>query len=372
MFVSFLGLGQGGGNIVDEAAKRGIYSAAINFSQRDLDSLEYVENKLKAIGSEGIGKQRKEALHLMNNNWDLTTKFVQEHFSHPSIEIIFVPFSTAGGSGSGIAPVLISLLKEMMPNKVFVAMPIIPDIDESFLNQKNCLETFEDILEIDVCILPIDNQKVRKELKTTGKNMLYKKVNSSVIDIIEDVVSFTDKNSKYGVLDKKDLKSVFMTKGIATIGKTEIANLSGQFNLIDESFAQYIHNSWRDSIFADIEEGGNIKSAGIVFEGQEILMEYLNLKSIFSIFENKMPINLYEGYYTGNKGTVLTILTGLSVCKTRLDVIDQSLSQTNSLMRNFNSNETYKSNSLSEVENLSQNKKEKVKDISSIINKFKR
>ncbi len=139
------------------AASRGFHAASINYSQRDLDSLENIELKLKLVGSEGIGKIRSEAIRLMNNNWDLAINFVKENFSHSSIEIIFVPFATGGGSGAGIAPVLLSLLQETLPGKVFVAMPIIPDLSEAFTTQRNCLETFEDISYLNMCILPVDN-----------------------------------------------------------------------------------------------------------------------------------------------------------------------------------------------------------------------
>ena len=33
MFISFLGLGQGGSNIADEAASHGFYTSSINYSQ---------------------------------------------------------------------------------------------------------------------------------------------------------------------------------------------------------------------------------------------------------------------------------------------------------------------------------------------------
>lgn len=54
----FLGVGQAGGNIANHAAKIGYRSIAINYSQRDLESLDQIEQKLKLVGSEGVGKKR--------------------------------------------------------------------------------------------------------------------------------------------------------------------------------------------------------------------------------------------------------------------------------------------------------------------------
>ena len=99
MFISFLSLGQGGGNIADEAAKRDFYTASINFSQKDLDSLEHVSKKLKLVGSEGIGKFRNNAVDLMDNNWDLATNFVKENFHILQLRLFLFHFQLLEGVG---------------------------------------------------------------------------------------------------------------------------------------------------------------------------------------------------------------------------------------------------------------------------------
>lgn len=372
MFIGCLGLGQCGGNISDEFAKRGFYSAAINFSAMDLESLEHVDKKLTLIGSEGIGKQRAEAMTLMNNNWDLALNFVKEHFSHSSIEIIFVPFATSGGSGSGMSPILLQLLTESMPEKTFVAIPVIPSKDEAFTNQKNCLETFEDLSTLEIAILPIDNDKAKSTLSNIGKNHLYKKVNEYVVSMIEQLVSYTDKHSKHGVLDKKDLKNVFRTAGLCAIAETEIIGLSNKFDLSEKGVSSVIQESWKTSLFADIEYDQILTSA-FIFDGQERLMDLLNLNSVFSPFGNIMPISLYEGYYTQEKGgKVITVLSGLSWCNSRLKEIDQIIMETNETFQHLNQSPIYKSK-LSEISlPFPKKEKKKVNDISSIINKFKR
>jgi tubulin-like protein CetZ len=373
VFIGVIGIGQAGGNIADEFAKKGFYSAAINFSAKDLESLEHVEKKLLLIGSDGIGKQRSNAISLMNNNWDLALNFVKENFAHSSIDIIFVPFATGGGSGSGVSPVLLQLLVESMPDKVFVAMPIIPDKQESFIAQKNCIETFEDLSTLDVCIMPIDNEQARYTLSNVGKNHLYNKVNEYVASIIEKLVSYSDKHSKYGVLDKKDIKSIFSHKGLCTIAETELICLSNKYDISEQGIANNVQDSWKTTLFADIEYD-QILCSGFVFDGQERLMELLNVESIFSPFGNKKPISLYEGYYTQEKGgKVITVLSGLSWCNTRLKEIDQIILQTSEVFQQLPQSPIYKSK-LSEI-SLPFTKiqeKKKVNDISSIIKKFKR
>lgn len=375
MFFSFLGLGQAGGNVAEEAAKRGYYSAAINFSQVDLDSLNYIENKLRLIGSEGIGKQRKNAISLMSNNWDLATNFVKENFSHPSIEIIFVPFSTSGGSGSGIAPVLLSLLTETMTDKVFVAMPILPDRTETYVNQRNCIETFEDISKLDICILPIDNDKAISKVNKLGKNLLYKNVNKWVIDMIDKILLYTEKQSNLSVIDKKDLKAILQTPGLSTISEVDISSLNESINLSTKDTSEKIRNSWNSGLFANIEEKSHIVSAGFIFDGQEKLMSCIDVHEIYSNFNNKMPLNLFEGLYLGEKGKVISILAGLSWENKRFEKIKNLIMEIEKTFDEIKMNREFDSKITSETNNLtsiSAPKQKKVNDISSIIKKFKR
>lgn len=368
MFISFLGLGQAGGNIADEAAKNGFYSAAINYSVRDLESLEHLELKLKLVGSEGIGKERGEAIRLMQKNWDLATNFVKENFSHSSIEVIFVPFSTAGGSGSGIAPVLLEMLIELMPEKVFVALPILPDITESYISQKNCLECIEDLSQLNICTLPIDNEQFRANLHQFGKNILYKTANQKIIELIKQVEQYTEQSSKYGVFDKRDLKLLFQTKGFATIAQCTIPQYQ---DLSESMISNVIHESWQQSPFTNIEYT-QIINAAVIYDGEERFMSLLHHQKTFSSFTNKMPLHLYEGYYTSSNNIITTILTGLTLPNNRLSIIEKKIAETTDQLSNIQTQTVYKSNVKTVSFNATTHKKEKIKDISSLINKFKR
>lgn len=121
MTIAFLGIGGAGGNLADLASERGFHSTAINFSQGNLNSLENVKYKLKLIGSDGAGHDRNLAIELMSQHYDMVINFVKDHFNNESNQIIFVTFSCGGGTGSGVAPILLDLLSATMPDKTFVA-----------------------------------------------------------------------------------------------------------------------------------------------------------------------------------------------------------------------------------------------------------
>ena len=92
--IAVIGLGQAGGNIANLFAEKGVLSAAINYSSKDLETCNQVPHKLKLHGSEGVGKQREEAIRLLHNNHESVLLFIKEHFSNLSIEAILIVFST--------------------------------------------------------------------------------------------------------------------------------------------------------------------------------------------------------------------------------------------------------------------------------------
>ena len=374
MFIGFLGLGQCGGSICDVASREGLVTGVINYSLQDLNSLKYAQNKLHLVGSEGVGRSREVAMSLMESNWDLATNFVKTHFSHPSIKLIFVPFASGGGSGSGIAPVLLSMLTQLMPEKTFVAMPILPDLQEVYKNQINCLQLFENLTKIDVSILPLDNERGRASLSNVGRVGLYSHMNEKVVNLIKSIAKYTDTPSPYSVLDKNDLINIFKVKGLATISECTINTNSDNFNQSQSELVTKIQESWNKSLFSEIETEKIIHS-GIIIEGNRYLIENLNSNSLFSVFKNTSPVALYEGIYENNEeNRVISILSGLSICKNRLNKIEELIENKHGDVLNFEQNSDSYTSKIKPVFATKTNHEkpvQKVNDISDLIKKFK-
>ena len=312
--IGFIGLGAAGGNMVDEASLKGIPSVAINYSQKDLDSLEHVENRLKLLGSEGAGKNRDEAIRLMERNWERSINFVKEHLSSPSIEVIFVCFAAGGGSGSGIAPLLLDLLLNEMEDKTFVAVPILPEQSEAMVAQMNAIMASEELSKLGICVLPVDNQKVRDVKPQAGKSQLYKITNYCLVQSIIDLTSYTELESKSGILDQKDLRTIWDTKGTALISVVQNINASSDITRL-------IQDSWKHSIFVT-PEYRNVMKAGIVLDGKKELLEKVQMRDIFDAFQDGMPAELFEGYYHFQEGLCFTVLSGMPWYRSRMRVME--------------------------------------------------
>jgi cell division GTPase FtsZ len=321
--LGIVGIGAAGNNIADEFAKRGVQSIAINFSARDLEALEHVEERLVLVGSEGVGKVRESATKLMENNWESAIEFVKKHMSMPSIEVILVTFSTGGGSGSGSSPLLIEMLQSEMPDKTFVSCPILPDLSEVMVSQMNTLSTLEELSDLSVYTLPIDNEKTKEKYGMLPKNKIYRITNESFVDLILKVVSYTERYSKQGVLDRKDLLQIFKTSGVGVISEVNLTDLAN-LRLSHSDVANKIQNSWLISMFSEVNFN-KIYSAGIIFDGNEDFFNLINYKEIFDVFDT-MPVELFEGNYFENKRVeVISIIGGLDWIHQRIKLIENEI-----------------------------------------------
>lgn len=368
--LGIVGVGAAGGNIADIATEKGIKSVAINYSHQDLESLSNVEDKLALNGSEGVGKDRDSAIRLMENNWESAVKFVKEQMSAPSIEVIIVTFSTGGGSGSGVSPLLIDMLRNEMTDKAIVAAPILPDLSEVIVNQLNTLSVFEELENMDVCILPIDNEKVKQKYKTTSKSKLYEKTNAEFIKLLIKILSYTGKTSKNGIIDSKDLLQLFNTPGISLISESIIGDIS-KITVSDKGFTEKIQEGWENSMFADLEYD-QILRASVIFDGQESLMQYLNYDQIFERFNN-LPIDLFEGNYGNSKlCRVISILSGLSWITTRLQKINQEIERKQEGVELATSNKNKTQNRFKELNAKIRKPNSQKKNANDILNLYRR
>ena len=361
-----IGLGQAGGNIANLFSERGVPSLAINYSSKDLETCSHIEHKLKLIGSEGVGKQREEAVRLFHNNYESAIAFVKEHLSQPSIEVILIIFSTAGGSGSGISSILSELLINEMPDKTFVICPILPTVSECITAQLNTLDTLTSLSDLDACIVPLDNSKCTLK---DGIGKSYKSVNESFANSILTIFNYTNMHSVNGNFDSRDLRTLLSTKGFVSIGECDISKLTNEgVQLNEEKVTAQIQQSHVTSIYTSPSHGQIIR-AGLICDVQENLMRYINVSSILNQFSNQ-PLDVFEGYHHEQKGRVMSIYTGLTFNQARLNEIEQLATQQ---IETFQS--TLKSTSitvnrptLNGANSLTKNKKA----ISDILNKHKK
>lgn len=376
MGISIIGIGGAGGNVANLWAKKGYLAGAINFSEKDLESLDHVDYKCRLIGSDGVGHVREEAIRLVSEHPEMAIDFIKNHFANQKNDIIIFTFATGGGSGSGIVPILLEICVNKFTDNTFVAMPIIPSQSESVIAQLNTIKALEELNNSNVCVLPIDNQQIKTKLNSAAKHKIYEYSNSTVVELLDKLQSFTDMYSQRGNFDSKDLINLFSTPGFATISETDITKIKAneEFQLSNENVSKIIQNSWKNTIFVPISYEKVFRSA-FILQGQEQLLEFIDYDNVYSTFKNGSPLDIFEGIYPDKNGYIMTVLVGLSNCDQRIEVIESIINDKKEGITNILNNDnkfTVKQSTSDIMMSLKKPNKKPTKSMSDILSQYKR
>ncbi|WP_318502409.1 cell division protein FtsZ [Bacillus sp. T3] len=316
--IGILGIGQAGGNIAEFASASGFQSALINTNKRDGMVNTKVEKKYFVQGYIGAGQDRSIGLRAVHDHYQEMIEFVKKSFKN--IKLLLVAFSTDGGTGSGMSPILIDLLIDQLPDVKVGAIAVVPERNVLAGNRINTAECLEELSKIDsiASVFLVDNDQVRKLNPQSSKQQIYQYANQQVIEAINNVFKVTQKSSVFGNFDETDLLNILSTRGVTLICQTPITGANTTADVTAK-----VQKSWLHSIFCPVEAQGVIR-AGLIYDGPETISKLINVPAIFEKVGE--PLQLFEGtYFTETDPTITTILSGLSFPSRRLQSLEETL-----------------------------------------------
>ncbi len=316
--IGILGVGQAGGNIAEIASTMGFQTALINTNQRDGAVNTRVEKKYFVPGFNGAGQDRSIGLRAVHEHYRDMIDFVKKSFKN--INLLLVAFSTDGGTGSGMSPLLIDILLDQLPTINIGAIAIVPErnvLAGNRINAAECIEQISKIVGISSVFL-VDNDQMRKVNPQSSKQQIYLSTNRQVMEAINYVLQVTQKSSLYGNFDEKDLMNILNTRGVTTISSATVTDAKTAADISSK-----IQRSWAHSIFCPVDTVGVIR-AGLIYEGPETVSKLINVPAIFEGIGE--PVELFEGTYISETDPTITmILAGLSFPRRRLQSLEESL-----------------------------------------------
>jgi len=238
-----IGVGMGGSRMCDILSKRLTTVSEknepfyINISSDELNIFNSTseKNKIRIGNIDGAGKNREVALAAFGSDFDYSNfiETVKQRVIDDNIDIITISFSTSGGTGSGIAPVLVRMISEVVENRKLVdrdiyvmGIALLPSFNEGISAFRNTLLTINDI-----------NKGINKGnryflVKNDGKegsNFTEKceAVNASAAALITKYFKGTYQISTLGVLDMNDRMMGLAIPGLHALSKLEDCSVSG-------------------------------------------------------------------------------------------------------------------------------------------------
>ena len=281
--VLFVAVGQAGSNITKEFENLGYNVFYINTSYDDLKPLETDDNKVYHIkNAQGCAGNRDKAINYAIDCYDEMMQEIDTRY--PTCDIVYICFSCGGGTGSGIAPILLDLISTKNPNKYYGAVAILPHKSESILKHSNARENIKQLISIKDKLSSI-------HLLDNNKREDYLDINIEFSQLFDRFVEFNETSQK-GNIDGEELEILSTSNGNSVILEFE----SSEFKV---DLAKAIN----DSIYADWNS--DCSNLGVILEEGNSKIECL--ESIYEHFG--MPIT---DFTTFSKGQTLIIATGMS------------------------------------------------------------
>lgn len=294
--VAFIGLGACGSNIALLFQKKNYHTLFINGSEQDNRALTGARNILKLKGFDGCGGDREKAEEALANNLE-----VIEEIKKIKEKVIYLVFSTAGSTGSGLAPIMCDILEELNEeesfDKTICCIAVLPKRTEALqkhINAYNCIRELSEKDSIGSCIL-VDNNKMDS----------LEKINSTLVSTL-DLFFKEESFSSKGNVDLSERMKMIGQRGTFLLSAVCNGKAKG-VELLESLFTK--------NIFAPIEPDGVVEYLAVINSLEDGIDVNAIIKSV------GIPQNIFQGY--GAKKTI-TILAGLSFPITYLSEIREN------------------------------------------------
>ncbi len=290
--ILFVGIGQAGNNIVSEVLKtnkryNGLF---INTSNDDIKSIDNAKNIFIVPAAGGTARDRDKAKDYVKDN---IYAIIDEINKFPNQKVIYFIFSTGGGTGSGITPLLINVLARTNPTLKINIVAVLPSRDESKRAHENSLECWNEMVRLKNInsLLLLDNNK-------RDDKMI---INKEFSKLLDNFMNSTESNIN-GVIDKAEIEKITNTKGLSAI--YDIKNVN------------------------DIESFKEAVSESIFATGNSMSCKYIGL-SITNGFDYKNILDLYnisEDYFVGYTDKLpIMMVSGLKISSSAVSFIKDNL-----------------------------------------------
>lgn len=324
--VCTIGIGNCGGQIADLAMQKyNIKGMAINSSANDLVNIKHIA-KVIVGDSSGAGKSREEARNFVKLH--IKKLLEQEKFIEhvESNDVIFVISSTGGGTGSGMAPIMVDILSRKFQNKKFILVEVYPPIAESVAAQQNSLDYLNEVNKFlpNAVYMAYDNNK-RSNLSSPE---MMKSINEEIVDAISVLRGDYLYPTPYNSIDEKDMLRFFETPGrLALYILPDIKEKDFDDHTIEDAILDVIKNV---STNVELDRDKIVKRLGIITNLNEKMNKLFN-DNIPKIKEFVgEPVEGYQHCYIAGDDEpqrAILIVSGLSVPDDRLQKIVQRIEE---------------------------------------------
>ncbi|MFO8129126.1 MAG: cell division protein FtsZ [Bacteroidales bacterium] len=219
--IKVIGVGGGGSNAVNHMYKQGITGVDFIVCNTDQQALEMspVPNKIH-LGKKGLGAG---SIPLVGKKGaEEKADEIRDLMGH-NTEMLFITAGMGGGTGTGAAPVIARLAKEIdlpdedVPKILTVAIVTIPFAFEGRKRKTQATEGINELRKYCDAVLIISNDKLRQLFGDLPLSKAFAKADNVLLTAAKGIAEIITEKA-YVNIDFKDVNTVMRNSGVAIMG----------------------------------------------------------------------------------------------------------------------------------------------------------
>lgn len=331
MKIGALGAGNTGNQIVTLAKERlDIPVIAINSSMKDLETLPEDVKKYRIADqdgmSQGAGKNRELAKKFLK---DSIIKLLSDENVISflvDLDICFVVASMGGGTGSGTAPIIMSILSQQFPDTLFILVGVGPVQQEALSAHVNTMEFLQEMYanlpNVRYMLYDNDNYSDMSSYK------MMEKVNSEVVEDMKVLSGFFNIATKYDSIDKEDTLRLLSFPGRIAVARVEdIKEKDLDSATIEERLIQII----KKNAHMELQRDQKVMATGLITNLSSSMIEGFNnhIPRVHDLIGEPVHEFLHVGINADRKDTnsVFLIMSGLSAVNDKIAKISERIEE---------------------------------------------
>lgn len=238
-----IGVGGGGGNAIVHMADVGIKNVEYVAANTDVDALRKIDaSKItriqigkKCARGRGAGNNPKMGKDSAEEAREILTDYISKGPNNKPADMVFVSAGMGGGTGTGAAPVVAGIAKEL--GVLTVGVVTKPFTFEREAKMRQAMAGIEEMSKVVDALVVIPNEKINdiSNGKLTFQNA-FKEVDDVLCRAVKGIVDIVNDNS-YMNVDFADVCTILRDSGIAHMA---VGHGHGE-NRVDEAFNEVIH-----------------------------------------------------------------------------------------------------------------------------------
>lgn len=308
--IKVIGVGGGGCNAVNEMFKQGITDVEFMICNTDMQSLKMsnVPERLR-LGSDvtkglGAGCDPERGRKAASESIDYIKRSI-----HSNIEMVFITAGMGGGTGTGAAPVIAQVAKEM--GKLTVAVVTLPFRDEGIEFVNRAALGIRELQKHVDSLLIIDNQKLYQVFGELTIFEAFPRADEVLCTAVKSIAEIITKAGFINV-DFADVRMVMKSSGMAIMGMGEAEGDDRAIDAVRKAFESPLLNDCdlTTAKGALVNITSSKENGGLTMSELSQIMEYVNS---YTGSPNKFKRGVVLDPNMGNKISVTIVATGFNM-----------------------------------------------------------